>query len=193
MNSRLNDRCVEMHTASANAGWWPDEVTPELIATKLMLVVTELSEAHDGFVSGEKDQHLPHLDSFAVELADARIRIFDLCGKLELPIAWYVERIRQAYEGELTVGDDGQPLPSVVDEVQLIDVVGHISHAMEGLRKENSARVAYGLAGALYHIDVIAETYRYDIEDITDQKRDYNAQRADHKPEARAAAGGKKL
>src|SRR3546814_4124562 len=74
MNSRLNDRCVELHTASANAGWWPDEVTPELIATKLMLVVTELSEADDGFHSGEKDQHLPHLDGFAVELADARIR-----------------------------------------------------------------------------------------------------------------------
>src|SRR3546814_19502161 len=89
MNSRLNDRCVELHTASANAGWWPDEVTPELIATKLMLVVTELSEADAGFHSGEKDQHLPHLDGFAVELAEARIGIFDLCGKPGVPVAGF--------------------------------------------------------------------------------------------------------
>ena len=174
MNSRLNDRCVELHTASANAGWWPDEVTPELIAAKLMLVVTELSEADEGFCSGDKDQHLPHLDSFPVELADARIRIFDLCGKLGIPIAGFV-------------ADPGFATHRIMAAVNCV------SKAMEGHRKNDRQKLAEGLGEALFVIDALAETYRYDIEDITDQKRDYNAQRADHKPEARAAAGGKKL
>lgn len=168
-----NARCLEFNKASRDAGWWPALVSDELIATKLMLVVTELSEADEGYLTGDKDQHLPHLDSFGVELADSRIRIFDLCGQLGIPLAGFV-------------GDPG-------GTYRIMDAVNGVSKAMEGHRKGNRQKLAEGLGEAVFVIDAIAETYRYDIEAITDAKRDYNAQRADHKPAARAAAGGKKL
>src|SRR3546814_20515143 len=63
---------------------------------------------------------------------------------------------------------------------------------MEGHRKNDRQKLAEGLGEALFVIDTIAETYHYDIEDVTDQTRDYHAQRAAHKPEARAAPGGTK-
>lgn len=165
-------RTEQMHKASADAGWWPKEVTPELVATKLMLIVTEISEAHEGWHSGAKDQHLPERDSFAVELADARIRIFDLAGQQKI---------------KLTKLDD-ETFPC-----GFMHAVDGISEAMEGHRKGNKEALAYGLNKALVIIDTIAAMNDYDIEAITDEKAAYNAIRADHKPAARAAAGGKKL
>lgn len=121
------------HQASASAGWWgacsadgqtvPDDVKiinqgsrfgKALVAQKLCLVHSEVSESMEGHRKGLMDDKLPHRPMVEVELADAVIRICDLAGAMGMD-----------------------------------------------------------LGGA------IAE------------KLAYNAQRADHKPEARAAAGGK--
>lgn len=111
------------YARSSAAGWWhqPDgkhlldtEAYKYIVATKLMLSVSELAEAMEGHRKSKHDDHLPHRLMAEVELADAVIRIADLAGAL-----------------------------------------------------------GYDLGGA------IAE------------KLAYNAQRADHKPENRAAAGGK--
>ena len=122
------------HQASMRGGWWADRGTgldlreaihrdddamavligKTVVAQKLMLIVSEVSEAMEGFRKGLADDHLPHRPMLEVELADAVIRIADLAGACALD-----------------------------------------------------------LGGA------IAE------------KLAYNAQRADHKPEARAAEGGK--
>ncbi len=120
------------HGASKDAGWWRAHgvdivdlinnpktpwdkyVAGALVAQKLCLSHSELSEAMEGHRKGLKDDKLPHRNMIEVELADAVIRIFDLAGAM-----------------------------------------------------------GYDLGAA------IAE------------KMAYNAQRPDHKPEARAAAGGK--
>jgi hypothetical protein len=124
------------HNASTTAGWWVHNaegqthdliriinapLTPlekllasALVAQKLCLSHSEISEAMEGHRKGLMDDKLPHRPMIEVELADAVIRICDLAGALRLD-----------------------------------------------------------LGGA------IAE------------KLDYNANRPDHKPEARAAAGGK--
>lgn len=123
---QLQDAC---HGASLSAGWWHDLKTgadlreecrqgtrlgKALIAEKLCLTHSEISEAMEGARKNLPDDKLPHRSMIEVELADAVIRIADLAGALGL------------------------------------DLGGAIAEKMA-----------------------------------------YNAQRADHKPENRAAAGGK--
>jgi hypothetical protein len=80
----LQDECH--HNAKA-AGWWMDLNTGQSIAdnpltfsNKLMLCVSELSEAMEADRKGLMDDKLPWRDGREVELADAIIRIFDLAG-----------------------------------------------------------------------------------------------------------------
>ena len=94
------------HGASIRAGWWIsnnglvlDGVargavdTPvgsllgkALVAQKLMLIVSEVSEAMEGHRKGLQDDKLPHRPMIEVELADAVIRIADLAGALQLDL-----------------------------------------------------------------------------------------------------------
>lgn len=91
------------HGAAFSAGWWKSPVgrdladlirEPEsaqekllagaLVAQKLCLVHSEISEAMEGHRKGLMDDHLPHRKMIEVELADAIIRICDLAGALNL-------------------------------------------------------------------------------------------------------------
>ena len=68
------------------AGWWTDLKTGEsTVETRnvgeiLCLIHSEVSEAMEGHRKGLMDDKLPHLSMLEVELADAIIRILDLCG-----------------------------------------------------------------------------------------------------------------
>jgi hypothetical protein len=72
------------HAAAAN--WWIDLKTGEdqrmanNVPEKLMLIVSEVSEAMEGHRKNLMDDKLPHRPMVEVELADAVIRIFDLAG-----------------------------------------------------------------------------------------------------------------
>jgi hypothetical protein len=94
----LVDAC---HGAAFTAGWWIDPRTAfnyrdevrantrygkALVAEKLALVHTEVSEALEGHRKSKMDDHLPHRLSIEVELADAVIRIADLAGALGLDL-----------------------------------------------------------------------------------------------------------
>ncbi len=77
------------HGLSKQSGWWTnkdgtpiDPRTPYLVPAKLMLTVSELSEAMEGDRKDLFDDKLPARKMFEVELADAAIRIFDLAGAL---------------------------------------------------------------------------------------------------------------
>lgn len=85
----INDLVNYFHTKSTSAGWWHDMETgedlrknPYVVATKLMLCVSELSEAMEGLRKGLMDDKLPHRKMAEVELGDALIRICDLAGAL---------------------------------------------------------------------------------------------------------------
>lgn len=88
---QLQEQCFGAANA---AGWWHDVKTGESItanpycfSNKLMLTVSELSEAMEGDRKSLPDDKLPHRPMREVELADAVIRIFDLAGGFGLDLA----------------------------------------------------------------------------------------------------------
>lgn len=78
MPAVINNLVRFAHEQAKKAGWHDK---PREIGTDLMLIVSEVSEAMEGARKGLMDDKLPHRKMIEVELADAVIRICDLCGK----------------------------------------------------------------------------------------------------------------
>ncbi len=76
----INELASYFHMKSAKAGWWKDGNGMYVMATKLALIHSEVSEAMEGLRKDVMDDKLPHRKMMEVELADAVIRIFDLAG-----------------------------------------------------------------------------------------------------------------
>ena len=94
------------HGLSKECGWWnhiptgldlvevvnnPDGALQELlsgalVAQKLCLSHSEVSEAMEGHRKNLMDDKLPHRKMIEVEIADAIIRLFDLAGALRLDV-----------------------------------------------------------------------------------------------------------
>ena len=78
------------HKAAKAAGWWSDINTGKKIDRNvgelLCLIHSEISEAMEAHRKGLKDDKLTHRPGIEVELADAVIRIADLCGWLGLDL-----------------------------------------------------------------------------------------------------------
>lgn len=86
----LIDLC---HGATKASGWWTNLQTGEaivaeglIVPTKLLLIVSEITEAMEGHRAGKMDDKLPHRTMLEVELADAMIRIADLAGAMNLDL-----------------------------------------------------------------------------------------------------------
>lgn len=116
-----NDKIVDMlyklqeeiHKGNVTAGWWTDLTASQgntnlvkhartgtrlgkaIVAEKLALVHSEVSEAMEGARKNLMDDKLPHRKMIEVELADAVIRILDLGGALGLNIGAAIQEKRQ--------------------------------------------------------------------------------------------------
>lgn len=87
-----------IHDLNVKAGWWNNLETGEDLTSKqgeqpkrnipemLCLVHSEVSEAMEGHRKNLMDDKLPHRSMLEVELADAVIRILDMCGGLGLDL-----------------------------------------------------------------------------------------------------------
>lgn len=99
----------EIHSSNLEAGWWTDLTTgtdlaeearsnsrlgKALVAEKLCLIHSEVSEAMEASRKNLMDDKLPHRLGVEVELADAVIRILDLAGALELDLGGAIEEKR---------------------------------------------------------------------------------------------------
>lgn len=78
------------HQNSIAKGFWKANSD---VGNKLMLINTELSEFFEKYRSDDfsPDEHCPEFTNQAIELADACIRIFDLVGRLEIPLGQAIE------------------------------------------------------------------------------------------------------
>lgn len=86
----INDLVDACHGASRAAGWYNNPKTGEAIERNvpemLCLIHSEISEAMEGYRKSLMDDHLTERKMIEVELADAVIRIADLCGYLGLDL-----------------------------------------------------------------------------------------------------------
>lgn len=99
---------------------------------------------------------------------------------------------RDLRTGEPTIGR-----PHVVGE-KLMLIVSEVAEAMEGHRKclqddklPHRQMIEVELADAVIRCFDLAGALGLDLGSAIAEKMQFNAQRADHKPEARLAAGGK--
>jgi hypothetical protein len=108
---KFNELVYECHEASYNAGWWNHSATGldlkrvvlapatpfeqllagALVAQKLCLSHSEISEGMEGHRKGLMDDKLPHRSMLEVELADCVIRLADLAGALGLDLGGAIE------------------------------------------------------------------------------------------------------
>lgn len=189
---QIHDLCRSVFENNVTAGWWTDLETGESLVGKrnvgemLMLIVTELSEGADGLLDNLMDDHLPHRQMIEVELADTVIRIAEYGGGVVDPAT---------LGGAFNVVRDGG-----LDEIQrgchtpndyLLRIIGYVSAAMEHHRKGRTNLSTWSLAAALHGVFILGEILELDVRGAIDEKRAYNANRADHKIENRRQAGGK--
>lgn len=171
----LNELAKNIHTANVEAGWWNGFAHKRDRAdTALMLSVSEIAEAMEGFRKDLSDDHLPHHKMFDVELADAAIRLLDLAGAYEIDLS----RL------ELRIENRCRDMRSRSVPEQLYDIV----RAMASGRHVGQ-RITDGIVAVI----AVARVNGVDLWSIVEEKRAYNAARADHKPAARAAKHGKKF
>ena len=95
----FSDTVNLVHDLNIKAGWWNHLDTGEDLTSRngekpkrnvpemLCLIHSEISEAMEGYRKNLMDDKLPHRSMLEVELADAVIRIFDMCGGLGLDLS----------------------------------------------------------------------------------------------------------
>lgn len=116
----LTDVSTVIHQSCVDAGWYTDlfsgDPLDRNVPEMLCLIHSEISEALEGYRKGLKDDHLPDYDAIDVELADAVIRIFDLCGYLGIDIGaamsdkFDYNQVRADHRTENRIKDGGKKI-----------------------------------------------------------------------------------
>lgn len=157
----------DVYQRNVKAGWWTniEDGTPKKrnVGELMVLMVTEMAEAYEAYISGSADDKLPQYPGLGVEMGDLAIRLADFCGALAA--------------GNL-VGPSETNNPG---EEMFLEIV-EIAKRYEAIRKTPEAKGDPEMGDHLPAQDVAT---------MIDAKLDFNATRADHKIENRLKEGGK--
>lgn len=129
------------HAQSREAEWWHNSHLGHIEPVKMMLIVSELSEADEAL--GYK--------SFSVELADAAIRLYDLLG-------WY--------SADIPTLPHSDAMGFLTRESQLLLAINQISAAMERDRRGDKREAIDCLLTALAFVWSTATVHKIDLHEI---------------------------
>lgn len=169
-----------------NMKWWQDLETGEPIQTpmgqKEMLMISEVAEAMEGLRKGLADDKLPHRDMAEVEAADYVIRVLDFAAAHKIPVHEYtVPNPASVFE------TDAELLLSMCRNAEYLYRVMSVAEADRDMNTV-SGHVSDCVASA----QVFCDRFGYDLWAAVEEKRAFNRERPDHKPENRKQEGGKK-
>jgi hypothetical protein len=176
----LNELAKEIFAENVERGWWdafPTRIDRYEIA--MGLIITEFAEGIEGVRKDLMDDHLPIYKMMHVEIADAAIRALDMGGALA----------DQCGQGMFMTG---------AIEKAALDFMRSKSesHPIAQLRACCAPCIfspyLTGHGQVLACCIAMARIHNFDLWGIIEEKRAYNARRADHKRENRAKEGGKK-
>lgn len=85
----LYDRAKIYHKNAKEKGFWKSKNIPE----KLMLIVSELGEACEALRNNKRQEgDIWKKDTFEDEIADTFLRLFDLCGYMNIDIDYFIAK-----------------------------------------------------------------------------------------------------
>jgi len=159
---------TDVHLRNVKAGWWTDIDTgapkKRSPGELLILMVTEMAEAYEGWLQGCADDKLPQFPALGVEMGDLAIRMADFCGAL-------------------LAGRIIQPDPANNPGDRMFKEICEIAWRYEAIRKTPAA------IGDPETADFLAPQ---DVAMMIDGKLAFNATREDHKIENRLKEDGKR-
>jgi len=170
----------EVHSTNVKAGWWgnaTEKTIRDSMNTKLMLVLSELSEALEADRKNLGScKHLPHRESFDTELADALLRTLDIV----VASGRNVDTVLPFHRPGMV-----KAVASMTSKLAVEPVPACLWHVSKAITAET-----YGLAVA--QILAISVLRGVCVVEVAREKMAYNKTRVDHTKEAREGKNGKK-
>lgn len=201
----LRAAMLYVHYKNVEAGWWTNLETGEPLkrdmGNMLALCISELAEVPETGIYSVMDDHLPDRTMFVTELADFCIRGFDIAGNrqmtLETKVAFPIASLLPVVMTE-GVRFNTHFFHEDSCDLYLMKIIRNVSRALEAHRKKDRMNSAgkyfefdFYLMLAIVQVFDLAAIAQVDLVRAIMAKVDYNAQRADHKPENRKGSEGK--